>query len=247
MGKNYPYYRKSMIPSFPDFLHTTGFVAFSRTMASWWENPCISHIMRFVNFFLWYVQQHSNDLNVFDNFNKVKIFRNGELLSNNLFEGKNHRVWRTLSMVLQKNYHLVLLESVFAVGLFRKKFKQEGFRIYIYEKHWNFQICHLTLRNSGVNKLLPLEILKELCDTPWKLWGQKPRPMEIPHEFFLNTLENSTSFSLTPGFSRCSLLYHPWKFRVLNRPVCFFSGIAHFYSASKDELKEHPNIKDWLL
>ena len=45
-GKNYPYYRKSMITSFPDFLHTTGFVAFSRTMASWWENPCISHMMK---------------------------------------------------------------------------------------------------------------------------------------------------------------------------------------------------------
>ena len=39
-------------------------------------------------------------------------------------------------------------------------------------------------------------------------------------------------------------------------PVCIFSGkallstvqeICHFCNAFKDELKEHPNIKDWLL
>ena len=33
-----------------------------------------------------YVQQHSDDLNVLDNFNKYKIFRNDELLSNILYE-----------------------------------------------------------------------------------------------------------------------------------------------------------------
>ena len=32
------------------------------------------------------------------------------------------------------------------------------------------------------------------CGTPWKFEGEKPRPMEIPLEFFLITAGNSTSF-----------------------------------------------------
>ena len=55
MGKKYPYYGKSMITNFPGSPHTMGFVAFSHAMGNWWENPCISHMMRFVNFFLWIV------------------------------------------------------------------------------------------------------------------------------------------------------------------------------------------------
>ena len=47
MGKKYPYYGKSMINNFQGFLHTMGFVAFSRTMGNWWENPCISHMMKY--------------------------------------------------------------------------------------------------------------------------------------------------------------------------------------------------------
>ena len=47
MGKNYPYYRKSMITNFPGFLHTIDFIAFSLTIGNWWENPCISHMMKY--------------------------------------------------------------------------------------------------------------------------------------------------------------------------------------------------------
>ena len=32
----------------------------------------------------------------------------------------------------------------------------------------------------------------KLCDTPWKFQDQKTRLMEIPHDFFLIILENST-------------------------------------------------------
>ena len=52
MGKKHPYYGKSMSISFPDFHHTMGFVAFSRTEGNLWGNPCISHMMTSVNFFL---------------------------------------------------------------------------------------------------------------------------------------------------------------------------------------------------
>ena len=41
-----------MITNFPGSPDTMGFVAFSHAMGNWCENPSISHIMRFVNFFL---------------------------------------------------------------------------------------------------------------------------------------------------------------------------------------------------
>ena len=64
-----------------------------------------------------------------------------------------------------------------------------------------------------------------LFDTPWKFLSQKPRPIEIPHQFFLNTPGISTSF-----------LIDPWNFHVFSSrppeipcsypPVWIFSGIA---------------------
>ena len=52
MGKKHPYYGKSMSISFLDFSHTMGSVAFSYTVGNLWGNPCISHMMTSVNFFL---------------------------------------------------------------------------------------------------------------------------------------------------------------------------------------------------
>ena len=52
MGKKHPYYGKSMIIDFPDFPHTMGFVAFSRTVENLWGNSCTSHMMTSVNSFL---------------------------------------------------------------------------------------------------------------------------------------------------------------------------------------------------
>ena len=59
----------------------------------------------------------------------------------------------------------------------------------------------------------------KLCDTTKKFQGQKPGPMEISHDFFLNTPGNSAFFLLMLGISTC-LLQCPWKFHVLNTP-CF--------------------------
>ena len=47
MGKKHPYYGKSMNINFPEFPHTMGFVAFSHSLGNWWENPCISHMMKY--------------------------------------------------------------------------------------------------------------------------------------------------------------------------------------------------------
>ena len=59
-----------------------------------------------------------------------------------------------------------------------------------------------------------------LCHT------QKPGPMEIPHNFFLITRGNFSTFLLN-----FHILYfqYPWKFHILNPPCLFFSGITHSY------------------
>ena len=47
MGKKHSYSGKSMSICFPDFPHTMGFVAFSCTVGNLWENPCISHMLKY--------------------------------------------------------------------------------------------------------------------------------------------------------------------------------------------------------
>ena len=47
MGKNQPYYGKSMSTNFPGLSYTMGFLAFPRTMENLWGNPCISHMMKY--------------------------------------------------------------------------------------------------------------------------------------------------------------------------------------------------------
>ena len=93
------------------------------------------------------------------------------------------------------------------MGYSRKK--QTGIEdILFWKPPWNFRICYFTLRNSGENKFLSLEILQN-CDTPWKFQGQKPRPMEIPHDFFLNTTGNSSSFFIDPWNFHMLFLQYP--------------------------------------
>ena len=55
MGKKHLYCGESMIIDFPDFPHTIGFVAFSRTVGNLWGNLCTSHIMTSFNCFLCYL------------------------------------------------------------------------------------------------------------------------------------------------------------------------------------------------
>ena len=46
MGKKHTYYGKSMSNNFPGFPHTVGLTVFSHVMGNWWENKCISHLMK---------------------------------------------------------------------------------------------------------------------------------------------------------------------------------------------------------
>ena len=47
MGKNHPYYGKSVSTNFPGSPHTKGFVAFSHTTRNWWGNSCIFHMLKY--------------------------------------------------------------------------------------------------------------------------------------------------------------------------------------------------------
>ena len=76
----------------------------------------------------------------------------------------------------------------------------------------------------------------EGCNTCWNFKGQKPRPMEILHEFFLNlttSLGNSTSFY----FNWCWEFLHALSLVTLEtpclqQPICLefwsLSGIAQW-------------------
>ena len=64
----------------------------------------------------------------------------------------------------------------------------------------------------------PCKFCKIVCNTCWKFKGQKPRPMEIPNNFFSVTAGSSTSFSTDP-WNLCMLFpKYRWKFHILKPP-----------------------------
>ena len=70
-----------------------------------------------------------------------------------------------------------------------------------------------------------------MCDTPWKIQGQKPRPIEIPHNifFFWKLLVTPRLFLFDSWNFHIPLLQYALKFHVLNSPcLFFFSGIAQY-------------------
>ena len=45
-GKKHPYYEKGMGTNLPGFSHSMDLLVFFHAMGNWWENPCMSHIMK---------------------------------------------------------------------------------------------------------------------------------------------------------------------------------------------------------
>ena len=96
--------------------------------------------------------------------------------------------------------------------------------IIFWKAHWNFYICHFTLRNSRENQLSPPGNSAKLCDTPWKFQGPKPKPGHS-----CTPLEIPPFFWLTPGISTCSFFNTPANSTSSSpAPVWIFPGIAHF-------------------
>ena len=105
------------------------------------------------------------------------------------------------------------------LGYSRKKNRGE-LRIYFSENaSGNFRFVTLSL-----------EVLEKtsfhttrFCKIVWHLLDiQKPRPMEIPHDFFLDIPENSTSFLIDPWNFHMLFLQYLWKIHVLNHPCLVF-------------------------
>ena len=84
-----------------------------------------------------------------------------------------------------------------------------------------FRFVTLPLEVLGKMKLTPGNSTK-LCYTYWNFQGQKPRPMEIPHDFFWITPVNSTSFCIDPRNFHILFIQYSWKFHVFNLLVCIF-------------------------
>ena len=91
------------------------------------------------------------------------------------------------------------------------------------------------------NKLLSLEI-QQNCGTPWKFHAQKPRLMEIPHEYLLEHPWKFHFFFNWPLEFPHFLSSIPLEIPCLQPPthplppsVCFFSGIAHCLSFFEKE------------
>ena len=117
-------------------------------------------------------------------------------------------------------------------GLFQKKSKEggRGFEHIILFSKSLLQFLDLSLypfKNSGENKLSPLEILQN-CVTPFNP-RSKLRPMEILHYFFLKTLDNSTSFLIDPWHFHMFFLQYriPLEISCPCNPVWIFSEIEN--------------------
>ena len=99
-----------------------------------------------------------------------------------------------------------------------KSKKNRGVEDILFRKsRWNFSFIYFTPGNSRQIKAPPLEIAQN-CVTSWKFQDQKPRPLEVPHNFFL----------VTPWKFLMLFLWCPNKFHILN-PVLIFSGIAQCF------------------
>ena len=75
------------------------------------------------------------------------------------------------------------------IGLFQKKNPEKS--------PWKFQI-DFTLKNSGENKLLPLEIQQNCVILPGSSKIKNQDSWNFHMSFYLNTLRNSISFSIEP-------------------------------------------------
>ena len=98
----------------------------------------------------------------------------------------------------------VILKLRFILGYSRKKSIQGGWGQTFLETPWNFLGFLLYPWKYQTKQSFTPRNSTKLCYTPQKLYGLKPRPLEIPYEFFLIPPGNSTLF-----------LISPWKFYLL--------------------------------
>ena len=99
--------------------------------------------------------------------------------------------------------------------------------ILFWKNPWKFYVCYFTLGNSALNKISPLEILRN-CVTPLRDFKAKKQDTGDPTLIVLSTPGNSISFSINLWHFHILFLLYPWIFGVLNHLCLDFSGIAQW-------------------
>ena len=129
------------------------------------------------------------------------------------------------------------------LGFFRKNPNKGGWGHTFWKKNRNFKFRSLPLEiltflfyswHFWTKQSFPLGNSKKMCYTPWKFQSQKPTPIEIPHDFFLITPGNYTSFLINPpGISTCCFQQAP-GLSMFSPPApphlrFDFPGIVHYH------------------
>ena len=121
-----------------------------------------------------------------------------------MYQQQYINIFILLATVILYLHAVAMKMNIRAMGYSRKKTKQEarsGLRISFCEAP-TLELLDLLFHSQKFRRkqtFTPRSSAK-LRDTPWKFQGQKPKSMEFPHDFFLNTPRNSTliDFNVPP-------------------------------------------------
>ena len=93
----------------------------------------------------------------------------------------------------QSSLNLVTTELIVdqLLGFFTEKNQQGGWRHTFLKTPWKFLFLYFIPGNSRQNKAPPLEIPQNCVKSLGNSKAKPPKPLEIPHYFFLVTLVNS--------------------------------------------------------
>ena len=115
-------------------------------------------------------------------------------------------------------------------------------------KNLEFFIFYFTPGNSRHNKTQHLDIPHNCVRSVGNSKFKNKDPLEIQLYFFLVTLGNSTLFLIiSPIRKFCMLfLWYPWKFHIMNPPVCIFSGIVELHLSHAISYEQY-SLWSWFL
>ena len=118
---------------------------------------------------------------------------------------KTARNKRSSDCILQITYYKKYHQNFKYNELFHKKRQIEGrrgWRHTVLKSPGVFHLFTWPLEIPDKSKLHPWRLCKTVQHLPWKFQDLKPRPLEIPHNFFLVTPGNFTCYFFdTPGNS----------------------------------------------
>ena len=116
----------------------------------------------------------------------------------------------------KNRYKIVLIASFTILLDYSRKNPNRGVWRHTFWKKTpgTFRFVTLLLEISDKNEASTPGNSTKLCYTHWNYQGQKSRRMEIPHDFFLITPGNSTSFCIYLRNFHILFIQYPWKFHL---------------------------------